>query len=486
MKMLRPLSIFDRLILGYLMLFGMLAGAGVFFAYHLDRFNREIRSIILNDTFILETSNRLSDTLLSASRSDRKYVVLKDEDLFKAYLQARDEFNELLQASLTRTNSEEIQELLSAIDTQYQYFTRLADIERKLITAAKPYSSDWYAEKKTKSAEAIIEQLKKIRKTTEKNTFTKIVGISEAGDRMNHLFVIITIFAFSSGLLVAFAITRSIKHPLDMMREKTVAVAQGHFIPDLEVRSPPEIAELAAAFNTMCHKLQEVDNIKSDFFSHMSHELRTPLSSIKVGTTMLLEGLGGETTGKQHRILSIVHEESNRLIEIVNALLDLAKMEAGMMKYQFTTTQLGELVKKSLDVLTPLAEAKNLLIDNTITTLPPIRVDRERILQVFRNIIGNAIKFSDDQGTIKIEAHVREDVVEVAVHDTGHGIQEKDLEIIFLKFRQVTPVTGDTKKGTGLGLATARQIILTHGGKMWATSRVGQGSTFYFTLPLAT
>lgn len=485
MTITRQLSIFDRLILGYLVFFGILAGVSVYFSYNLDQFNREIRTIILNDSFILEASNRLSDTLLSASRSDRKYVILKNEDLFTAYLQARDEFSELLQASLARANSQEIKDIFSAIDTQYQYFIRLVDIERNLIAAAKPYSADWYAEKKTKSTDAIIEHLKNIRQTTENNTFGKIVTISEAGDKMNQIFIIITIFALSIGLFIALAITRSIKKPLDAMREKTVSVAQGHYIPDLEVKSPPEIAELASAFNAMCHKLQEVDNLKSDFFSHMSHELRTPLSSIKVGTAMLLEGLGGEITEKQNRILSIVIEESNRLIEIVNALLDLAKMEAGLMEYQFTAAELGELVKKSLDALTPMAEAKNLYIENMVATLPPVQVDKERILQVFKNIIGNAIKFTDEKGRIIIEARARQDVVEIAVHDTGYGIQEKDLEMIFLKFRQVTPVTGESKKGTGLGLATARQIILTHGGKMWATSRIGQGSTFYFTLPFA-
>ena len=126
------------------------------------------------------------------------------------------------------------------------------------------------------------------------------------------------------------------------------------------------IAELAAAINTMCHKLQEVDDIKSDFFSHMSHELRTPLASIKEGTTMLLEGLGGEISEKQQRILKIIVQESNRLIDQVNSLLDLSKMEAGMLKYQFTPTDLAVLAKKSLEALAPLAEAKSIFIDNKI------------------------------------------------------------------------------------------------------------------------
>ena len=114
-----------------------------------------------------------------------------------------------------------------------------------------------------------------------------------------------------------------------------------------------------------------------------------------------------------------------------------------------------------------------------------VLVHQERILQVFRNIIGNAIKFTPEEGSIKLEAHENENIIEIAVHDTGIGIAEEDTERIFHKFQQIIPAKGEKRKGTGLGLATVKQIILAHGGKVWVTSQAGQGSTFYFTLPLA-
>jgi two-component system sensor histidine kinase GlrK len=217
----------------------------------------------------------------------------------------------------------------------------------------------------------------------------------------------------------------------------------------------------------------------------MSHELRTPLASIREGTIMLLEGLGGEISDKQHRILTIIFQESNRLIDQVNALLDLSKMEAGMLSYQFVPTDLSTLAKESLEALAPLAEAKNISIYNRIGSLQPVRVDHERMLQVFRNIIGNAIKFTQENGKIKLEASVKESFVEIRVHDTGIGIQKENLESIFHKFQQIVPKTGEKIKGTGLGLAAVKQIILAHGGKVWVTSQVGKGSTFYIILPLA-
>ena len=124
-------------------------------------------------------------------------------------------------------------------------------------------------------------------------------------------------------------------------------------------------------------------------------------------------------------------------------------------------------------------------LDNKIGALQPVNVDQEMLLQVFRNIIGNAIKFTPENGKIKLEADVRESFIEIAFHDTGIGIPKEDLERIFFKFQQIIPAKGEKIKGTGLGLATVKQIILAHGGKVWATSQVGIGSTFYITLPLA-
>ena len=478
------LSIFARLIISYLMLFTMLAGVSLYFIYNLSQLNQITRSIILNDTSILEYSNKLSDVLLSESRYDRKFVVLQDEVLYQSYLQAKNEFNQLLNEVLPKTTSDEIKDFFYTIDVQHQSFGSLVNIERELIRSAKSYPSDQYAAKKKKIVDNIIEQLKRIRYSGEKNVFTKIVNLSESSDRAINFSRIISVLALSTGLIVAIIITRSITKPLDMIRAKTIEISQGNFGEDIEITSPPVIAELAVAINTMCHKLQKVDDIKSNFFSHMSHELRTPLTSINEGTKMLLDGLGGDISKKQQRILKIIAQESTRMIYLVNSLLDISKMEAGMLKYQFESTDLSALVIRSLEVLAPLAEAKNISIDNKIGALQPVRVDQERILQVLSNIIGNAIKFTHENGTIKIEANVRKSFVEVAIHDTGVGMPKADLERIFIKFQQIIPLKDKKTKGTGLGLTTVKQIILAHGGKVWATSQVGLGSTFYITLPL--
>jgi two-component system sensor histidine kinase GlrK len=285
------LSIFARLIISYLVLFIMLAGISLYFIYHLSWMNQVTRSIILNDTSVLEYSNRLTDALLSEVRNERKYVVLKDEELYGNYVQAKDEFAKLLNEAFTKAASEEMKHFFYTIDVQHENFSRLVNGERELIRGANPYPEDTFATEKKNISDNIINQLKNIRQTSENNIFSKIVNLSESGDKIKNISVIISAIALSTGLIIAFIITRSIKKPLDVMRAKTVEISKGNFSGDLKVNSPSQIAELATAINTMCHRLQEVDDIKSDFFSHMSHELRTPLTSIKEGTAMLLDGL---------------------------------------------------------------------------------------------------------------------------------------------------------------------------------------------------
>ncbi|MFO7607331.1 MAG: HAMP domain-containing sensor histidine kinase [Desulfurivibrionaceae bacterium] len=479
------LSIFARLIISYLILSGMLAGVSLFFIYQFSQFNKVIQSIMLNDTAVLEFSNQLSDALLSETRYDRKYVVLQNEQLYLNYLEAKADFEQLLNQATAAAKLADTKKLLREIHAEHLNFSKLVMEEKELIELARPYSFASYAEEKKKVAGAIINRLKTSREVSEDNVLTKVSNLSEFSDKVGRFSITITIISLITCLLVAVVITRSITKPINIIKAKTKEISKGNFQEDLEVNSPPAIKELAVAINAMCRRLQEVDDIKSNFFAHMSHELRTPLASIKEGTNILLDGLGGEISKKQQRILSIITQESNRMITLVNSLLDLSKMEAGMTTYNFTRTNIATLLGESLHALMPLAEAKSISIDNQIDSLPSVNADQDRLMVVFQNIIGNALKFTDTNGKITLAADIKGNFVEIRVQDSGIGISQNDLDKIFLKFRQIIPTKGGKTQGTGLGLATAKQIILAHGGKVWATSREGEGSTFYISLSLA-
>jgi len=330
----------------------------------------------------------------------------------------------------------------------------------------------------------ILGALEKIRTNQQQLTYARVTDLATAADQAGELAGLISVACLLAIVLMSLFITKSITRPIDLLKNKTREIARGQFEGKLLVRSPPEIGELAAAINAMCQKLLELDRLKADFFASMSHELRTPLTAIKEGTGLLLDGVGGEITDKQRKLLDILAEESNRLIDLVNSLLDLSKMEAGMMAYDFEVTQVDVLIKRALSEITPLVETKEIALENEVdAAVPPVRVDPERILQVMRNLLGNAVKFTPKGGQVRIAAQSANGKVAISVKDSGPGIPSESLTSIFEKFNQGNRQAPHVRQGTGLGLAIAKTIITAHGGKIWAESELGKGSTFIFVLP---
>jgi signal transduction histidine kinase len=234
-------------------------------------------------------------------------------------------------------------------------------------------------------------------------------------------------------------------------------------------------------------KLKELDQLKSDFISVVSHELRTPLTSIKAFTELIImkPRMAGEI---RNRLLSIINNETDRLARLINDILDLTKIEAGKLSWHVTRVSLSEIIQNSVNSMQSLADNKSLsVIMDVPTSLPKLYGDRDRLIQVITNILSNAIKFTHDGGTISINA-LTEDIprrqIIVKVSDTGVGIPSRDFDVIFEKFRRSGDVLTTHAEGTGLGLAITKQIVEYHGGRIWAESTPGRGSTFSFTLPL--
>ena len=234
-------------------------------------------------------------------------------------------------------------------------------------------------------------------------------------------------------------------------------------------------------------KLKELDQLKSDFISTVSHELRTPLTSIKAFAELILMK-PKISMDKNRKLLSIINNESDRLARLINDILDLTRVEAGKLSWHITKIYIEDIIQTSIISLQSLADNKSLLISTDIEKpLPPQYGDRDRMIQVVTNILSNSIKFTPQGGSIKIRAY--QDTVPgprtvVEISDTGVGIPGKDLELVFEKFHRTGEVLASgVPEGTGLGLAISRQIVEYHGGHIWASSNIGYGSTFTFTLP---
>ena len=230
-------------------------------------------------------------------------------------------------------------------------------------------------------------------------------------------------------------------------------------------------------------KEKEVDRMKTDFISTVSHEIRTPLTTIREGVSQVLDGILGETTQKQKEVFSIVLEDADRLKRIIDNLLDISKIEAGMVDLKREFTDIAGLIQGTTASFSLRAKEKGLKI-NTLLPNQKIKsfIDKDRIIQVFTNLIGNALKFTRT-GEINISLIDKEKEIECSVSDTGGGIAKEDLPRVFSKFQQFGRTYGPGEKGTGLGLSITKGIIELHKGKIRVTSELDQGSKFTFTLP---
>jgi PAS domain S-box-containing protein len=227
---------------------------------------------------------------------------------------------------------------------------------------------------------------------------------------------------------------------------------------------------------------KELERLKSDFISTVSHELRTPLTSIKGYVDLVLAGDVGPLTPEQKEFLTIVSQNTTRLTELINDLLEIERLESGKIEFEFAELDLAEVLENVARSLHVNAEQKGLEFLTEIPSGLKVRGDRERLAQVFLNLLSNAMKYTP-AGTVELRAHQEDDAVVVEVRDTGIGLSESDLQKLFQKFfRSDNPYVRKVG-GTGLGLSIAKAIVERHGGTITVTSQLGQGSTFTVRLP---
>lgn len=230
----------------------------------------------------------------------------------------------------------------------------------------------------------------------------------------------------------------------------------------------------------------EVDRMKSEFIATVSHELRTPMTSIKGALGLLLGGAAGAVGPEQQELLTIAQSNIDRLIRLINDILDLSRIESGRLELRPTAVNLNDIVIAAARELEGVRaeRAIELLIDAD-PMLAAVRADPDRVGQVLINLLGNAFKFSERGSRVTVTTRMAGRVVQVQVADNGPGIPPDQLESIFARFERASSPASRKAGGTGLGLAIARAIIEEHGGRIWAESKPGAGATFTFTLPLA-
>jgi two-component system, OmpR family, phosphate regulon sensor histidine kinase PhoR len=234
-------------------------------------------------------------------------------------------------------------------------------------------------------------------------------------------------------------------------------------------------------------ELQRLRRIRSEFIDNLSHELRTPLANVRLLTEMLMDDLAeADVPARVRERIATIDVETGHLVQMINELLDLSRMEHAATQVRRDEVALAPLVAGSLQRLQTFAQRQGVTLRAQLPPdLPPVRGDEERLDQLLMNLLHNAIKFSHDGGVVSITADEHPDAAVVSVRDEGVGIPAKDQARVFERFYKVDRARQRGLGGTGLGLAIARHIAEAHGGRIWLESVEGEGSTFSFSLPFA-
>lgn len=240
--------------------------------------------------------------------------------------------------------------------------------------------------------------------------------------------------------------------------------------------------------NELVKSLREIEivsKMKSDFISSVSHELRTPLTSVKGFSALLVEEKFGKLPDAAKKRLEKIDDNVNKLVNMVNTLLDISRIESGKMEIKIAPADIAKLIKDTADFLTPQIQTKQIRLSIVAPQTLRVYMDKNLIERVLINLFNNAIKFTPGGGRITIEARAEKDSAIISVADNGCGIKETDLEKVFQEFYRIDNTINREVKGTGLGLSLVKRIINTHKEKVWVESQVDKGTTFYFTLKKA-
>jgi signal transduction histidine kinase/CheY-like chemotaxis protein len=380
-------------------------------------------------------------------------------------------------------------ELLSRIETSYDQFVTVMAEGIELVRQGNLAQGQELQRTRGKPLADQIERLINQLVNRAESDIATLVDRTEASYQASRrFFIAVAAGGIGLALLLGFAISWSILGPVNQMGQRFDELASGDFSRHVEVFNRDELGALAENLNHMNDELgrlyrdlESASRHKSEFLASMSHELRTPLNAIIGFSEVLRDEMFGPLNERQADYLNDILTSGRHLLSLINDILDLSKIEAGKMELDLTTFSLPAVLESGLTMIRERAANHGISLGLDVAPdVGDVTADERKIKQVVFNLLSNAVKFTPDGGRIDLSARCAHWEVEVAVRDTGIGIAPEDQERVFEEFQQA-----GQREGSGLGLALCRSFVELHGGRIRLQSEVGVGSTFGFTLPLA-
>ncbi len=495
--LIHKIGLYQKLLLGYLILLVIMILPCTVSIYSLSQIDDLASSLAQKDIGLSTTIEYLRGLIPSIEAESRRYVTLHKENSYQIFEKLALDFQERLVA-IRGLGPDSI---LSSLESLEKDLAQLRSVVKEAMPPfdgqAQTVPEDLGSQKEEEIKKIIYNMMLLIQEIQEglrDNLKNKSAAIFEKSSAAKRLTAIILLCAVVFALLAPWFLYLYIKRPIKLLREGTLAIGQGKFDHKIPVIAEDELGELANAFNNMAERLNEIDKIKSDFIAVASHELKTPLAAMVEASRLLSEPQIGELNNGQRRLVEVLNQSMNRFKVLVEDLLDLSRLQAGLVALDRSPLDIDEMLEDSLNLLAPLLDKNEVRAEiKKGHKVKTITGDKIRISRALVNILDNAIKFSPRGSTVKIEtANFREkgkDWIKIGIIDAGPGIEPGEATKIFDKFYQIQ--SKRRKGGSGLGLAIAKEIILAHGGKIWVESPPedniavvqGSGAAFWFSLP---
>lgn len=480
-------SVFWRIILTSLAIIVVMAGVNLYALFQLRQLSILSANMVTLHYPAIESAKHLLTVLYAQLNSEKKYLVVRDATFLRHFDEEVEEFHRGLQSMEAQELTPKGSELLNNIKHMHQ--ERLAMLHEKLEKKASSPAplSGHYEGRRDALMERISATLQELISLHESGISVGVSRSRESSAQAEAVTEQLVLLALVFGITLAGFASYSILRPLRQLQSHIKQIGQGNFRTPLNIRAPSELRDLVDAVNRMGTKLQELDDMKEEFLAHVSHELRTPMASIQEGTHLLLDEIPGPLVQEQRTTLRIMADSSRRLITLISTILDLSKMNAGMMEYRIVPMDIKRVADISVNKVQLLADAKHVqLLLETPGRHVWVKADVFRVEQVLDNLLSNALKFSSEGGIVKVVMKPDPSVgtLEVSVTDGGPGILAEDLPYIFERFYQGRTKAKQAAPGSGLGLALAKNVVEAHGGRIWIESEAKKGTTVRFTLPL--
>jgi signal transduction histidine kinase len=454
----------------------VLAGVGALSLGAVGRLVSVNREITTQTVPALRVTSGLRDHMLSLARLETRFTVLRDARYARAWQdgagRVQADFDRL--RALVRTPRERML-LVDAVAAFDAYRAVVATEQARDLRegALEEPHSRAYGERVEAALDRLIDatharaaEAQAEAARLEARTWTGVLVALGAA----------VVLALAGTGWLAYGITRSLRR----LSAATTAVAAGCYrepIPDL---ARDEIGALARSFNAMVAQLRRIDETKEEFFATLSHELRSPLTSVREAAHLLRDGVPGALNAKQARLVTVIGHSTDRLLRLVNQMLELSRLRAGVLPLARERVDLVRVVGRAVEELRPQAEEGGVTLARERTgERVGVRGDEDRLVQVVVNLVANAIRFTPRGGRVVVRLIDAGPEIEIQVEDTGVGIPAQALPHIFESWRQAHQDRG----GTGLGLAVVRGVVQAHGGRVTVESQEGKGSRFTVLLP---